>query len=115
MAALSRFGLTILIAGIDSCCGDEDRAPRDTARPPNQRKRAVFVGCWAPQGVKETLVRLKMPRSLRLDPITAGRLSWLILRFGCGNTWSPRPHSQEALETDQTKQLHHLLRLVQPG
>ena len=31
MAALSRFGLTILIAGNDSCCGDEDA---DHATPP---------------------------------------------------------------------------------
>ena len=75
----------------------------------------MFVGCGAPQEVKDTLVRLKMPRSSRLDPITPGRLSWLVLRFGCGNKWSPRPHCQEALDTDQTKQLHHLLRLVQPG
>ena len=105
MAARSRFGLTILIAGNASYCGARTRTT-DNARPPNQGKRAVFVGCWAPQEVKETLVRLKMPRSSRLDPIAAGQLSSAHSEVWLRQHEVAASPSQEALGTVQANQLH---------
>ena len=115
MAALSRFGLTILIAGNASCCGDEDAHSRDNARPLNQREAGgvrrllgASRGEGGPRKAQDASV-------FATRPIAAGRLSSAHSEVWLRQHEVTAPHPQEALGTVQANQLHHLLRLVQPG